>query len=285
MMNTIEHILWILQIVVAVLILCFALLYSIPLIFIRRFQQHNNILTLNFSLITVASVIYWISYFVIIQANQTIVISKHICAILNIIQTLVTLQFSFSIVTISIHRCCLIIYYNKFFFKSKRWVIICLCAQWILALILSFLTLIYSEVKPLCSEVYWLIIYRMVTSMIIPTIAISIINIVIFNHVRSSSRRVQPQGQFPVVPVQEQKISRRDIYLLRHLIFIFCIYIIGWTPLCLIPLITYGRYIELSIYLIFSVLSELCLLCVVIDLFFYNHDMKKYLINLIFHRA
>ena len=135
-------------------------------------------------------------------------------------------------------------------------------------------------------EAYWIVVYRLIMNMIIPFICILVINIAIIRHVRFSSHRVQPQSQTDrIVPVKKRKISRREIYLLRHLSFMFCIYIIGWTPLCLLPLVTYGKYVPKTIYFSVSVLSELCLLCVIIDLFFYNHGVRKYLINLLLRCA
>ena len=122
--------------------------------------------------------------------------------------------------------------------------------------------------------------------MIIPCICILIINTVIIRHVRLSSRRVQPQTQTDrIMSIKEHKISRREMYLLRHLVFMFCVYNIGWAPLYLIPVIMYGKYIHMTIYLSVPILSELCLLCVIIDLFFYNHGVRKYLINLLLRRA
>jgi hypothetical protein len=93
----------------------------------------------------------------------------------------------------------------------------------------------------------------------------------IFIHVYSSSRRVQPESlvtQNNSVNTQEQKISRRDLHLLRHMIFMFCVFVGGWTPICLAPVIYYGVYLRPLIYICFVILCELALLCDIIDLFF-----------------
>jgi len=58
----------------------------------------------------------------------------------------------------------------------------------------------------------------------------SINNTIIFNYVRASTNRVQPSA---VVTKnnQHQAINRRDLYLLRHMIIMFCIFVGGWSPI------------------------------------------------------
>ena len=147
-MSNAAYILWIVQIIIAVLILCLALLYSIPVILIRRLHKNNTLLTLNLSLITAGSVCYWILYFALFEQRSNTIISKRVCAFINIVQMLATIQVIFSIVTVSLHRCFLIIFHTKVFFRSKRWIVTCLLGQWILALIVSSLTLLSLNNRP-----------------------------------------------------------------------------------------------------------------------------------------
>ncbi len=73
-------------------------------------------------------------------------------------------------------------------------------------------------------------IYTTALVTFVPPMINIIVNVFIFIHVRSSSRRVNPQIISAVtntVNVVQQKISRREIYLLRQMIFMFSIFVIG----------------------------------------------------------
>jgi hypothetical protein len=117
-------------------------------------------------------------------------------------------------------------------------------------------------------------------AVIISSILCLMINVFIFINVHSSSRRIQPQSPYDV---QYCTLSRRDIHLLRHIIFMFCIFVGGWTPNCLSAIIAYHAYINMLAYFSFSILCELALLCDIIDLFLYNHEFRNYLKLLFFN--
>jgi hypothetical protein len=102
-----------------------------------------------------------------------------------------------------------------------------------------------------------------------------VINMLIYHHVRSSSLRVQPQ--IISSNIQLTKISRRDIYLLRHMVLMFCIFVAGWTPTFIIPILRYYTSIDIIINSSVIVWCELALLIDMIDLFLYNHEVRKYL--------
>lgn len=118
-------------------------------------------------------------------------------------------------------------------------------------------------------------------TVIIPSILCLIINTLIFIHVHVSSRRVHSQPpavvQSNTGSTQHHTVSRRDIHLLRHMIIMFCIFIGGWTPNCLIPILYYHVYVSMLVYLPLAILCELALLCDIIDLFLYNHEVRNYL--------
>lgn len=61
-----------------------------------------------------------------------------------------------------------------------------------------------------------------------------ITNSLIYIHVRASSRRVHP------LAANENNITiqnRRDIYILKHTLFIFILFIIGWSPIEIVLLL------------------------------------------------
>jgi hypothetical protein len=75
----------------------------------------------------------------------------------------------------------------------------------------------------------WLRVYIVISAVIIPGVICLVSNGLIFLHVRSSSRRIQTR---PAAPNESQRVnlSRRDIYLLRHMIIMFCVSVGGQAP-------------------------------------------------------
>lgn len=80
-----------------------------------------------------------------------------------------------------------------------------------------------------------------------------------------------------LVMFNRQKISRRDIYLLRHMVLMFCVFVGGWAPTFSMPIITYYTPINNIIFSSISIWCQLALLINIIDLFLYNHEVRKYL--------
>ncbi len=97
----------------------------------------------------------------------------------------------------------------------------------------------------------------------------------IYQYVRSSSRRIQPQTISK--DIQKLKISRRDIFLIRHMILMFCIFVGGWAPVYIIPIITDYMPVKTTVSSIFTIWCELALLLDMIDLFLYNHELRNHL--------
>jgi hypothetical protein len=83
---------------------------------------------------------FW-AYFSIFEIITASILSKDLCALITVTQVQSTLQVPFSIVLVSIHRLCIIVYNTNNFFKTKRWVLTCIFAQWMLGILLALLTL------------------------------------------------------------------------------------------------------------------------------------------------
>lgn len=113
---------------------------------------------------------------------------------------------------------------------------------------------------------------------VIPSIIFLITNTMIYYYVRSSSRRIQPDHASG--RRRSMRISPRDLHLLRHMIVMFCIFVGGWAPSYLLPIVS--SYTEVSPILssAFSLGCELALLLDMIDLHLYNHQMRNYLQDL-----
>ncbi|CAF4409680.1 unnamed protein product, partial [Rotaria sp. Silwood2] len=136
-------------------------------------------------------------------------------------------QFTFSLIIVSINRCCAIIYGRKPFFKTKKWVAISILGQWIIGCILCIPTI--TTVGPYCTRQPWVNIYALFIVVVFPALVSLVVNMRIFIYVRSSSSQVQPQGQTTGTQtsggnLHNQQLSRRDTHLLRHIVFMFCIY-------------------------------------------------------------
>ena len=119
---------------------------------------------------------------------------------------------------------------------------------------------------------------------IIPSVICFIINIIIFQYARLSAHRVQPTR---VVPNnnnnRHQTLTRRDIYLLRHVILMFIVFIGGWSPIYIYPLVVVPNYRSIVPWIIFIV-ANISLLYDIVNLFLYNHPLRKYVLQKIFNK-
>jgi hypothetical protein len=116
-------------------------------------------------------------------------------------------------------------------------------------------------------------------TVIVPSIINTFVNVLIFGHVRSSSRRIRPQAVLSVTNVintQEPRISRREISLLRQMIFMFSMFVGGWTPVYLTVLIFYFIPFNLMAFQLTTLFAELCVLCITMNLFVCNHELREY---------
>ena len=125
-------------------------------------------------------------------------------------------------------------------------------------------------------------IYTFIMTVCVPSLINTIVNVRIFIHVRSSARRVQPQTITTLTlgtNTQKQKIGRREISLLRQMIFMFTIFIGGWAPVYSIVIISFVQYLDPIITSLAVVLGELSILGIITNLFICNHDLRQYLLN------
>ncbi len=222
---------------------------------------------------------------------------QYICVFVFIVPTILTLEIPLSFATISIHRFCSVVYYHKNFFKTKKWIFICILGQWIFGIlsilpILSGIQLVrvflcknydivfYFYIQ-YCGTPQWVNIYKLIFIVIVPSIIFLVINILIYGNVRSSSRRVQSTS----MPIPENnsnnarplQISRRDVHLLRHMVVMLCIFVGGWTPLYVLFAIQNQFLINPIVNACFTIWCQLALLCDIIDLYLYNHEIRNYL--------
>jgi len=119
-------------------------------------------------------------------------------------------------------------------------------------------------------------------AVLVPSIINIVLNILIFIYVRTSSRRIQPQSIDPLTNgnnIQHVKLTRRDISLLWQMIFMFSMFIGGWSPVYLSAIISELIYVDSLVTPVTAIFSELCIFGIIINLFIQNHDLRQYLLN------
>jgi hypothetical protein len=116
----------------------------------------------------------------------------------------------------------------------------------------------------------------------VPLLVNTVFNVLIFKHVRASTRRVQPQMISMNTRInnnQHTKINRRDISLLKQMIFMFCTFIGGWTPAYSILIINDVITLNIMIFRYSVIVCELAMLTIAINLLLCNREIKHFLIN------
>jgi hypothetical protein len=122
--------------------------------------------------------------------------------------------------------------------------------------------------------------YTLVIIIVIPVSICLVMNIIIFKYVQSSTRRIQPETLALSTNHrnnQQPTLSRRDVHLLRHMIIMFLVFIVGWGPIYITSVIMTQISVSILTLRILSLLAELSLLCDIIDLFLYSHELRKHL--------
>jgi hypothetical protein len=105
----------------------------------------------------------------------------------------------------------------------------------------------------------------------------------IFFFVRSSTRRVHVEATGTMSSVVNTNLQHaRDMYLLKHMVFIFIVFIIGWAPIYIVSVINFSGGLPMWVYLLLEMLPVFSSFINILDLFMYNHDLRQYLKEQIF---
>ncbi|CAF0849540.1 unnamed protein product [Adineta steineri] len=133
-----------------------------------------------------------------------------------------------------------------------------------------------------CRNELWMRIYTFIMTAGVPTVMNIFINYRIYAYIRSSTRRIQPQMVNSITNtnvIPEPKINRRDIAVLKQIVFMILMFVCGWTPPSLIVIISNSVTLDPLIFRIASLFGALCLLGITINLIQCNHEFKHYCIN------
>ena len=129
----------IVKIVLFVIIILSACVYSFAILLVKRFHTSINILTINLCVSAIVCSTYWI-IFCSLQLESLDNPAGWNCLLLQYFQTFVNGQEIYSLCVISINRFCYILYSNKILFRTRRWAYICIGSQWLLGTILPLPT-------------------------------------------------------------------------------------------------------------------------------------------------
>ncbi|CAF3256816.1 unnamed protein product [Rotaria socialis] len=277
-MSDVSSIITIVQVCIIGIIVPLTLIYAIPLMFIRRFCHRIHVFTINTSMAILFCSIYWLVVSILKLTRVEKPTDARTCSLELYAQTMCTLQVPLALVLVSIHRLSSVVYHNKIAFQNKRCISMCLIGQWLTGILIPLPFFRKSE-RP-CVMSYWMSYYALAITIVIPMSVCVVANIIIWKHVKSSLRRIRPllQPRIATDTVNQQsKINRRDIYLLRHMIIMFIVFVAGWVPIHIILILMNHIAMNIVVLSAMSLLAEISLLCDIIDLFLYSHKLRKYL--------
>ena len=146
------------------------------------------------------------------------------------------------------------------------------------------LVIILTHYLQHCFQPLWTEYYTLMMMIVVPLVVSLGANRTIFNYVRSVSLRIHPRSESTSasrVNDQQPRLSRRDAYLLRHMIVMLVVFAVGWGPLYLLAAISSEVTINVLVIRFFSLMSVMSVLCDVIDIFLHNHELMQYFQRLI----
>jgi hypothetical protein len=123
----------------------------------------------------------------------------------------------------------------------------------------------------------WIGFYNLFIIVILPSILSAVFNTLTYVKVRSSTRRVHAAATTMHAATHSKQQNARDVYLLKHMLFIFVIFIIGWAPIYIFAVIDTNIYLPYWVYSLLQTFPVFSLLIDIVDLFLYNHDLRQYL--------
>jgi hypothetical protein len=130
-------ILGLIQIIILVLAIILALIYSISILLLRRFHNVNNIFTVNLCFAAICCCSYWLFYIIVYRFYPEILAGDQACVAVNYFEMMCTIQVPLAVVEVSVHRLCSVVYHTKLFFKKKRWAVICITSHWIIGIFVA----------------------------------------------------------------------------------------------------------------------------------------------------
>lgn len=104
-----------------------------------------------------------------------------------------------------------------------------------------------------------------------------LLNLIIFLKVSLSSQRlISGDKSLSIESLNSKHLQNRDLALLKHIIFLHIIFVIGWAPIALTPIIELFVPIPQLVNLFVRLLPSISILISILDLYVYNHELRQY---------
>lgn len=114
-----------------------AAVYCVSIICVRRFHHRNHMFVLNICLAILVTAVYFIVYFTMFYFDYPRLYAAPTCIFLHYAYSICSAIIQFSFISYSVYRFCLIRYQAKPFFRTKRWVFLCIAGGWLVVALLS----------------------------------------------------------------------------------------------------------------------------------------------------
>lgn len=92
----------------------------------------------------------------------------------------------------------------------------------------------------------------------------------------SSQRLISGVKSLSLESLNSKNLQNRDVALLKHILFLHIIFVLGWAPIALTPVIELFIKIPHLVYLFVRLLPSMSLLINILDLYVYNHELRQY---------
>ena len=121
-------------------------------------------------------------------------------------------------------------------------------------------------------------LYSLLIIVILPSIINIVFNSIIFFSVRSSTRRVHGLATMTTAATSSMHQQHtRDMYLLKHIVFMFIVFVSGWAPVYITGVVNPSMNQSAWYALLLRLLPVFSSLINIADLFFYNRELRQYL--------
>ncbi|CAF1238601.1 unnamed protein product [Adineta ricciae] len=300
------QIITVVNVIILLIGILLTLVYVLSIILLRRFHTAINILTGNFGLSSIICGSYWMIYNPLTTFHGNILQGSTVSyVVISYLTLMVNCLPVYALVNIAVNRYFTVIYPNRAFFKKQMWILTSILTQWIVAIILpmphlilsyqvtidinqddnhqlmfrSYLSVLFQTFVNGLRLPSWILFYNLSVVLIFPSIIIVFFDSLIFYSVRSSTLRVHalPSSAATVANVNHGR--NRDVNLVKHMLFIFVMFIIGWGPIYIYSAVVNMEGIDARVIILLQILPVLDLSINIIDLFIYNRDLRRYLIE------
>ncbi len=113
---------------------------------------------------------------------------------------------------------------------------------------------------------------------ILPSIINIVFNSIIFFSVRASTRRIQDLATMTSAAANSMHQQHtRDMYLLKHIVFMFIVFVSGWAPVYITQVVNPSLDQAAWFALLLRILPVFSSFINMVDLFFYNRELRQYI--------